>query len=227
MKTISAAALCLATLLAPSVAAPAGADAGEVRFQYAMSVGAGGNVIGLTPSGELPAEIDQWIREQVGRYTFAPATLNQQPQSATTTLYVTLGPVVSADGKPGYRLNSVVTGPKLLRGRYRSFPREEGAGYFDITFDATGRVTEVEVDDTQPFVGGRTFRKWAVGLAKSFRLQPETVAGRAVPGSGRLPIKVCMATCPELPPARDGDGGDLGGELLAKSILVPVAPAGS
>jgi len=226
MKTISVTA-CLAVLLAamPVLAGDEATAGADVPLQYAMSVGEDGKVAALTPSRELPDPVDRWIQQQLARYTFQPATVNQQPQPATTTLYLTLGLVVGTDGKPGYRINSVHTGPKLVRGRYASFPREEGAGYFDITFDATGKVTKVVVDETQPFVGGRQFRNWARALAKSFRLQPETVAGHAVPGSGRVPIMVCMDDhCPELPPPHAEDGNDLGGELVAKSVLVPRAP---
>lgn len=93
-------------------------------MQYALTVGADGKVKGLVPSQALPAVFDQWIRQQVG--AFQPVTVNGQPQVVETTLYLTLGAALAVDGKSGYRINSLHTGPKLVRGRYDSLLDRNG-----------------------------------------------------------------------------------------------------
>lgn len=232
MKTILAAALCLATMLAPGMASAAGQgdDAALIPLQYAMVVNADGKATTLTASQTLPDAIDQWIRKRVGEYTFEPATVNGKPQPATTTLYLTLGPVSAAEGKTGYRITTLSTGPKLVKGKLEGRPTGAGAGYFIITYDQTGRVTRAELGAMQPSVGTGSFRKWALALARSLRLEPETVAGSGISGQARVPIVYCAGgnKCPALAPPLPEAGSDLGGELVAKSVLkVKLSPAGS
>jgi hypothetical protein len=230
MKTIAAVALCLTAACAPglALATEAGAVPRDIRLQYALTVGADGKAKALAaPSLALPAAVDQWIRQRVSAYTFQPATVDGQPQTAETTLYLTLGAISVADGKSGYRINSLHTGPKLVRGRFEGYPKEAGAGYFEVTYDASGRVTEAKFNESADSVGGRPFRKWGLALARSFRFQPETIAGHGIPGSGMVPIVFCRETCPVLAPPLPGDGADLGGELVAKSVLQALPPAGS
>jgi hypothetical protein len=227
MKTIAAVALCLTAAFAPGLASATEAAPSVIQVQYALTVGADGKAKELVPSQTLPAAVDQWIRQRVGTYTFQPATVNGEPQVAETTLYLNLRSEETKDGQSRYRINSLRTGPKLVRGRYEGYPQGAGAGYFIVTYDASGRVTEAKFDDSADSVGGRPFRKWGLALARSFRFKPETVAGHAMPGTGMIPIVFCRETCPVLAPPLPGDGADLGGELVAKSVLQALPPAGS
>ena len=229
MKTIAAAALCLTVAFAPGLAAATESALDDIQVQYALTVGADGKAKELIASQTLPATLVQWIRERVGAYTFQPATVNGEPRAAGTTLYLNLGSELVGDGKSRYRINSLRTGPKLVRGRYDGYPQGAGAGYFIVTYDASGRVTEVKFDESADSVGGRSFRKWGLALARSFRFKPETVAGQAMPGSGMIPITFCWQgqACPALAPPLPGDGADLGGELVAKSVLQALPPAGT
>jgi hypothetical protein len=229
MKTIATVLLCLAVAFAPDLAAATetGTIPRAIELQFALTVGADGKAKDLVPLQALPADVDQWIRQRVAAYTFQPATVNGQPRAAETTLYLDLVAALAADGKSGYRINNLQTGPKLVRGRYEVHPQEAGAGYFIVTYDANGRVTEATMAKSTDSIGGRSFRKWGVGLARSFRLKPETVAGHGVPGSATIPIVFCWRgeACPVLPPP-PGDGADLGGELVAKSVLQALPPLG-
>lgn len=200
----------------------------RIPLQYEMTVGADGKATHLTPARELPEAVNQWIRQRVGAYTFQPATVGGQPQPATTTLYLTLAPAPGADGATGYRIETLSTGPKLVRGKYESEPRDDGAGYFIVEYGADGRVTKASIDDRQMSVGGGSFRRWGLGLAKSFRFRPETVGGQGVPAQARVPIVFCKGNdCPVLLPPRPEDGADLDGEMVARSVLTAVPPSGS
>ncbi len=228
MKTIAAAVLCLAVAAGAVFAEEAGKAPQRIPLQYEMAVGADGKAIRLTPDRELPEAVDQWIRQRVSAYTFQPATVGGQPQPATTTLYLTLAPGPGADGATGYRIETLSTGPKLVRGRYESQPRGVGAAYFIVEYDADGRTTKASIDDREASVGGPSFRRWGLALARSFRFKPETVAGQGVPGRGRVPIVYCVEDdCPALLPSRLEDGANLGGEMAARSVLTAVPPAGS
>ena len=234
MKTIAAVALCLAAVSFASAPAPAaatgtGAIPSVIQLQYALTVGADGKARDMVPSQTLPAEVDQWIRQRVGAYTFQPAAVNGQPQAAETTLYLTLGEVVAPEGKRSYRINSLQTGAKLVRGRYEGYPKDAGAGYFFVTWDASGRVTSATMAKSADSAGGGSFRRWGLALAKSFRFKPETIAGKGIPGSGMIPLAFCWEgkACPVLAPPLPGDGADLGGELVAKSVLQALPPSDS
>jgi hypothetical protein len=201
--------------------------AGAVPVEYAMTVGADGKVMTLVPGRELPEGIDRWIRQQVARYTFVPATLNGAPQRATTTLYVTLGSSIASSGKHVYRIHTIATGPDLKIPSLFGVPRSAGGAYFIATYDAAGRITGVAVDEANDVIGGREFRKWGMAMIRAARVQPESVAGMGVPGEVLVPLVYCpRTTCPKLAPAGPEGGNDLNGRLLAKSVLRPQAPAG-
>lgn len=99
-----------------------------------------------------------------------------------------------------------------------------------VTYDADGWVTEAEFNESGDSVGGYAFRKWGLALARSLRFKPETVAGHGM-GSAMIPIIFCQdeETCPVLKPRPrlPGEGADLGGELVAKSVLQALPSSGS
>lgn len=227
-KTIAIASvpLALAAALA-SAGGPAKGGLQPVQLQYTIDVGADGKLTRVEAERELPEPVASWLRNQLAGYRFLPAKVNGLPQPATTTLYVRLGPAVDATGKTGYRIDTVSTGPELLRGRLpERQPRAAGAAYFVISYDAAGKVTKVVIDEENDAVGGNEFRRWGLALAKSFRVQPETIAGIGVPGEGRVPIVFCLGQpCPTLAPPRPEYGDDLNGAILAKSVLRAEAPA--
>lgn len=198
-----------------------------VQLQYTIDVGADGKLTRLEPERELPEPLASWLSTRLADYRFLPAKVNGTPQPATTTLYVELGPVIDAMGKPGYRIGSVQTGPALLRARLpEREPRFPGAAYFVIAYDASGKVTQARVDDENQVVGTNQFRRWGVGLARTFRVKPESVAGLGVPGTARVPIVFCQGEpCPTLAPPRPEYGDDLNGAILATSVLRAQAPA--
>ena len=223
MRTISVVLSLLA--FASQAAAADGSSPHLVELSYRMAVGADGKAATLTPLRELPPAIDAWVQARVRGYTFAPATVNGQPQPATTTLRIVLAPVRQADGKAGYRITDVATGPRLVRGRFDYYPRTMGAGYFRVAYDAKGKVTKAEPMAGMPFVGDAAFRKWALSLARSFRFEPETVAGAGVPDAGIVPINYCLDDrCPSLPPPPMPAGHALEGGLVASSVLALQSP---
>jgi hypothetical protein len=223
MRTISVV-LSLLALAFPAAAADEPSSQ-PVELSYRMAVGADGKAATLTPLRELPPAIESWIQARVRSYTFAPATVNGQPQPATTTLRIVLAPVQGADGKAAYRITDVATGPRLVKGRFDYYPRTIGAGYIRVAYDAKGKVTKAEPIAGMPFVGGAAFRKWALSLARSFRFEPETVAGAGVPDAGIVPINYCLdGKCPSLPPLPMPAGHALEGGLVASSVLALKSP---
>jgi len=223
----------IAIASAPLVLAAALASAGEparalepVVLRYTIDVGVDGKLNRLDAAGELPEPLASWLRTRLADYRFLPAKMDGVPQPATTTLYVKLGPVVDATGKPGYRIDTVQTGPDLLRGRLpERQPRFQGAAYFVITYDAAGKVTKATIDEDNDVVGNNQFRKWGLDLARTFRVRPETIAGVGVPGVARVPIVFCMGEpCPTLAKPRPEYGDDLNGAILARSVLRTEAP---
>jgi len=230
VKTTALIALCLASVLgAGSVAAAEQENAPrQLALRYSMTVDATGKATSLTPLATLPEEVDRWIRQRVDEYTFEPAKVNGIAQTATTTLYLSLGPASGANATTGYRINSLFTGPRLVKGRYETYPRTAGAGYFIMNYDASGKVVRAELDKTQASVGDVTFRRWGMALARSFRLEPETVAGLGIPSRAMIQIVTCIDdACPVLPPPRPENGANLDGELVAESVLKALPPSGS
>ncbi len=230
MKTTALIAVCIAGVLGAGSAAAAELENAprQLALHYSMTVDAAGKAASLTPLATLPADVDRWIRQRVYEYTFEPAKVNGIAQTATTTLYLSLSPASGADATTGYRINSLSTGPRLVKGRYETYPRTAGAGYFIMNYDASGKVVRAELDKTQASVGDVLFRRWGMALARSFRFEPETVAGMAVPSRAMIQIVTCIDdTCPVLPPPLPENGNNLDGELVAESVLKAVPPAGS
>lgn len=210
-----------ATAVADQVQAPQTYD-----LRLEMTVGADGKSSSLKSLTPLPELIDQRVQQWVGRLQFAPATVDGIPKPATTILYLTLGQVVLVNGQSGYGITSLSTGPGLVRGTYK-YPRDSGAGYFVVSYDKSGHTIQVRNDASVPLIGGRRFQRWALDLAKSFRFAPETVDGTAVAGEVRIPFISCTggdSTCPELAPLPPDMGDDVGGAMVAKSVLALKSP---
>lgn len=196
----------------------------DLRFE--MTVGPDGKSTSLKALEPLPTLIDQRVQSWVGRLQFDPATVDGVPQPATTTLYLELGPIVLADGKSGYGVTSLSTGPRLVRGSPGRLPRESGAGYFIVHYDKNGRAIAVEYDASNSPPAGREFAKWGLNTVKTFKFAPETVAGTAVAGEARVPLIYCSGRdrdCPELG-LPVGAGSDLGGDMVAKSVMALKSP---
>ncbi len=196
------------------------------RLKYDMTVNAHGKATGLKSLDGLSDLVDGKIQQWVYELQFEPASIDGVPRPATTTLYLTLDQVRQPDGEIGYAVGSLWTGPRLIRGTYKDVLHRSWSGYFLFTYDARGHVTEAHHDPEDPSHVSPTFIRWGVALAKSFKIKPETVQGIAVGGQGRLPLIYCAPgwPCPKLEPMPSGKGHDLGGEMVAESVLELKSP---
>lgn len=196
--------------------------ADPIELRYEMSVGADGKATNLKAIGQLPDNIDQWIQKRVRSFTFEPAAVNGVAQPASTTLYLTLGMIESPGATSGYGITSLFTGPRLVKGKYEYQPSSSGAAYFVVTYNQKGRVTEVGIEKVSSVTSGGSFRKWGAALAKSFRFEPEVVNGIPMPGKARVPITFCAhgdKACPQLERLASPEGSNLGGDMIAESVL--------
>lgn len=196
--------------------------AAPIELRYEMSVGADGKATSLKSIGPLPDAIDEWIQKRVRSFSFEPAAINGVAQPASTTLYLTLGMLEAPAATSGYGITSLFTGPRLVKGKYESQPRASGAAYFVVAYNQNGRVTEVRIEQAPSVASDGSFRKWGAALAKSFRFEPEVVNGMSVPGSARVPISFCAygdTACPRLERLASPKGSNLGGDMIADSVL--------
>jgi hypothetical protein len=211
-------------LFAPGFASAQDAEPKQVLLKFEMSVDAGGVPTALDSLDGLPASIGQTIKQwATHNLRFEPAAIDGTPKPAATTLYLRLAP--AGGDANGYKVASAYTGARLVRGHYSYQPRMPGSGYFVVDYDAKGKVASVEFDrEASPKTNGE-FVRWAKDLAKTFTFAPESVDGRAVGGRARVPIIFCQAErrCPKLERLQPSAGADLGGDMVATSVLTPTS----
>lgn len=197
-----------------------------LALRYEMAVGADGKAASLRSIDQLPGDVDQRIQQRIRSLDFEPATVNGTAQPAATTLYLTLRTAVLPNGTAGYQIASLSTGPRRLANQTReNLPRKTEAGYMLVSYNRDGRVTQASLEESVSSAASPRFRKWALHLAKSFKFQPETVAGMAVPATVRMPLVFCAeAQCPNVETQAIEDGHQLAGDMEVQSVLKLKSP---
>lgn len=173
------------------------------------------SVPSLTAIGD---EIAQRLHERIESWQFVPATEDGTPVASTTSVYVAL--VGSDDGHGGMavHIRSASTGGELrdvnLPGLTATVMKAgflEALVLVDVQYDEAGTVRAASIRESKVRDHGvlvptwdRDLRKGVLRAAQRWLFVPESVRGRPVKGSGRVPIVLCLEACAEVDPAATG-----------------------
>lgn len=193
----------------------------QVVLQFQMDVDAEGHPTALEPPPGLPPSIGETVAAWARALRFVPASIDGVPQPATTTLRVKF----DTSDPQALAIAGAATGPGVRFGEQPPGPQNDGAGYFVVEYDATGKVTSVALEEEHSPMSSRKFTRWAERYLGGLVFQPETVAGQAVAGGVRIPLvychrpRSCSVTLAPLPGAEKV----VPGEVIARSVLAPAA----
>lgn len=171
------------------------------------------------PRAAVSELIEPRLRERIESWQFVPATRDGTAVPSRTHLSINLRAMDDGRGGLSVQVVSASTGASL-----REHPLREvvgaiaGPGMFliaDLRYGADGRVDDVDVTDQRIFSGGqfvpyadRSFRRIVEKALKRWTFEPEIVAGRAIEGHGRLPIRMCLSDACIAAPVDTGEADE-------------------
>lgn len=177
-----------------------------------------GDVPKLAPIAE---HINGRLKDAIESWQFVPATRDGVAVPSHTHVLVNMEALDDGAGGMAVRIRSANTGPSL-----QSFDRAplilaatraqaEGMVRLKLAFDAEGKVSAVEVADSKEYWKGKFsgladkwLRKEAVKAAHAWRLSPEVVDGRPIPGTGSVAIVFCLSSGCGAAPLPSNDSAD-------------------
>lgn len=191
----------------------------QAILAFQMAVDAQGRPTAIEPPQGLPPSISETVATWAQRLQFVPASVDGVAQPSTTTLRVTF----DTSDPNSVVIAKAVTGPGVVFGEMPPGPDNDAAGYFVIEYDASGRVTQVRLDEAQSPMSSKKFTRWADRYLSGFRFNPETVAGEPVAGSVRIPLIYCHRrwTCDATLAPLPGSGEISPNEMIPTSVLAP------
>jgi len=173
----------------------------DLWLKASVSIDAQGRVTGLdwnnvqTPVYTLLAER---VAPAVKAWEFVPATVDGQPTTTRTGLLIHVFVSALPDGDLKLRFGSAQTGPmaiSLTPPRYPHAAAKAGVSALvttlvQVTADGKPIINDLKVVSD----GGNrdAFEKASREAIANWTFRPEIVAGRAVPGTIRIPISYCM-----------------------------------
>ncbi len=193
--------LLAAALASQTVWAGTDAPASErtTVLQWKTNLDAGGQITALVPRDAVNSPLAAQLEPVVRTWSFEPATVNGEKAAAETLLSVQIALIPSADGQSySVRVDDVRTGGSIVpsHGSIR-LPESEAralksdGGFtklaFEVSYDATGRASEVTLLPDPKNPEGRLV-EISAGAVREWQYEPERVAGAGVPGKVIVPI---------------------------------------
>jgi TonB family protein len=209
-----AAALALGT---GAAIADSGAEAHKGHGSWSISLDAGGHIVAMTAHDRLIDGVHEQIDPLVRRWAFIPGAIDGKSVATETNLSVDFTLVPVGEDRYAVRIDSARTGAAIVEKSDKppKYPRGEiskgksGLAVLDISYDADGNVLEVEHAKGAPPVSDDFYRA-ATATARTWKLTPEVVGGRAI--AGHIVSPMCFftvrtlglpKTMPPAPPACD------------------------
>jgi TonB family protein len=192
-------------LLAAGVAhaespAPAAPEAKKVTLVAKATIGADGRITGLEWLGDNKIEqlLQARLEPRVRAWEFTPGALDGVPAETRTRLSVTLSARPAADGGLALEVLGAGTGPTLLVRHAPAYPSAALRGLrealvtttMSINADGTTSAGEIEVEASHG--DERAFRDAVKQAMAKWSYEPETVGGRPVTGTFRVPTTFCL-----------------------------------
>lgn len=226
LPRLRAAALALA-LACVAGAAPlqaADAPAAPVFAVVDVELDASGAILAVEPADAVAREIADFLRTQVSRWQFEPATLRGQPVATRTSVTITLEATGARTGRQvEMRIVDAATGPRYKLNRAPHYPlaaldrKDSGEVLLRVDFDRDGRVTDAAVERS---VGRKYFERAALDAVRDWTFEPERAGDVGIPARVLVPIRFCIdgRPCRALPATAggDADGPRLVGEPAAR-----------
>ncbi len=208
-------------LACAAIGAPLHADDGGVVPMYAVvdvELDASGKLLSVEPADAVAREIAGFLREQVSRWQFEPATVRGQPVATRTSVTIRLEATGAKSGRQvEVRIVDAGTGPRYKVNRAPHYPlaaidrKDSGEVLLRVDFDSDGRVTDAAVERS---VGRKYFERAALDAVRGWTFQPERAGDVGIPARVLVPIRFCIEgrACRSLPAATTG--GDANGPRL-------------
>ena len=178
--------------------------------------------------GSIAELIKERLRERIESWEFQPATKNEIPVPSRTHISVKAEAVDDEHGGMMLRVVSARTGGDIADGKSSELARIQGSPFttgvivIDIAYRGDGSVETanlVESSFDNKFVGKR-----ALEVAMTWRISPEVVDGRPLPGKARIPIFLCIENeCPDKKDANPDDVREFTAIDPAVRLRTPVA----
>jgi TonB family protein len=192
-----------------------------------VDVDATGRVLAVEPADAVAGEIAGFLREQVSRWQFEPATVRGEPVPTRTSVTIRLEATGARSGRQlEVRIVGAGTGPRYKVNRAPRYPlaaldrKDSGEVLLRVDFNREGRVTAVAVERS---VGRKYFERAALDAVRDWTFQPERAGDVAIPARVLVPIRFCIQgkpckSLPETADAPDPSGPRLVGEPAARII---------
>lgn len=193
---------------------------------------------GHGPKGAPPAVLTELVearlRERISSWQFVPATRDGLPVPSRTHLSIGLRAMDDGHGGIAVRVVSASTGASLQEHRMGDvIAAIPGPGIYvvaDMHYGSDGRVFGVDVTDQRiysdgrfvPF-GDRRFKRALENALKRWTFDPEIVAGQAIEGHGRMPIRVCLSDACMAAPVDEGEAREFAASDPAVTLRDDVA----
>lgn len=160
--------------------AAAAAHAEYIAY-FDISLDEKGQVTTAVPASEIHPALVHPLRDRVMNLAFEAATVDGKAVPSTTAVWLSY---MLDEVDDGYELRVLkhFSGPRPIRKEEPVYPRsalmgeQEGWVRFSMTVEASGKVSDVKVLDSSSWV----FEKAAVGAARKWRFQPNTVDGKPI-----------------------------------------------
>lgn len=218
-------ALMLFTACAVSGAARAADDPAVPMYAVVdVELDAAGGIVSIEPADAVAREIAGFLREQVSRWQFEPATLRGQPVATRTAVTIRLEATGARSGRQvEVRIVDAATGPRYKANGAPTYPmaalqrKDSGEVLLRVDFDRDGRVTNAAVERS---VGRKYFEAAALRAVRDWTFEPERAGDVGIAATVLVPIRFCIQgrPCQSLPQASGGDaeGPRLVGEPAAR-----------
>ncbi|MBK7013237.1 MAG: energy transducer TonB [Xanthomonadales bacterium] len=167
--------------------------------QWRMSLDAEGHITALEPNGKPIDALRQKLEPTIRNWEFVPGTVDGRPARTDTLLSVQVAlTAMAGSDQLSVTIEDVRTGGFVAGNRKPPrFPPAEatrlinGSGFasvvFEVSYDLDGKVEEVTPIASSPAMKGR-FKEYAETAVRSWRYEPERVAGIGVPGKVVVPL---------------------------------------
>jgi TonB family protein len=192
-----------------------------------VELDAAGRVLAVEPADPVAREIAGFLREQVLRWQFEPATLRGEPVPTRTSVTVRLEATGARSGRQvEVRIIDAATGPRYKMNRAPRYPlaaidrKDSGEVLLRVDFDRDGRVTDIAVERR---VGREYFEHAALAAVREWTFEPERAGDVGIPARVLVPIRFCIQgkPCKSLPEKAEGvdpSGPQLVGEPAARIV---------
>jgi protein TonB len=191
-----------------------------------VELDAAGGILAIEPADDVAREIAGFLREQVARWRFEPATVRGQPVATRTAVTIRLEATGAQSGRQvEMRIVDAGTGPRYRTNPAPRYPvaalerKDSGEVLLRVDFDRDGRVTDIAVERS---AARKYFENAALAAVRDWTFQPERAGDIGLPARVLVPVRFCIRgkPCRSLPD-RSGDaaqGPRLVGEPAARIL---------